>query len=70
MVTPALHPVLPANNILGAPAGEYLSAAHGRVALLDPLPPGTHTIFIDGVKNDDGTAAPSNTTTIVVKPGH
>jgi hypothetical protein len=61
--TPALKIVLPADNILGAPAGTYSSVAHGLVALLHPLTPGTHTIVISG-------NFPENTTTIVVKPGH
>ena len=58
--TPLLHLVLPADNILGLPAGtQGLSVAAGWVALLHPLTPGTHTIVIDS----------STTTTIVVKPG-
>jgi hypothetical protein len=66
--TSALHPVLPADNILvPAPAGEYLSAAYGWVALLDPLTPGTHEIKI---LINDGKDFPENTTTIVVQPGH
>jgi hypothetical protein len=63
VVTPALHPVLPKHNVFGAPAGTYLSVAHGWVALLDPLTPGTHTIEITG--NFEGSV-----TTIVVPPGH
>jgi hypothetical protein len=61
--TQLLNPVLPADNIFGAPAGTYRSVAHGWVALLHPLTPGTHTIVIGGT-------VPTNTTTIVVKPGH
>jgi hypothetical protein len=64
--TSALHPVLPTDNIFGAPAGTYLSVAHGWVTLLNPLTPGTHEIKI--VINN-GTVVPPNTTTIVVKPG-
>ena len=41
----------------------YLSVAHGWVTLLDPLPPGNHTIVIEDPIN--GTT----TTTIVVTPG-
>jgi hypothetical protein len=63
VVTPALHPVLPKHNVFGAPAGTYLSVAHGWVALLDPLNPGSHTIEITG--NFEGSV-----TTIVVTPGH
>src|SRR5215207_9140130 len=39
--------VLPADNVFGLPAGtQGLSVAHGWVALLHPLPPGTHTIVV------------------------
>ncbi len=61
--TRLLKIVLPADNIFGQPAGtQGLSVAHGWVALLHPLTPGTHTIVID-------TGADPITTTIVVKPG-
>jgi hypothetical protein len=61
--TPLLSIVLPAGNLFGAPAGTSgLSVGHGWVALLHPLPPGTHTIVIGGT-------IPTTTTTIVVKPG-
>jgi hypothetical protein len=53
--------VLPADNIFGVPAGEPgLSVGFGWVALVHPLPPGTHTI------TDNPTTF---TTTIVVQPG-
>jgi hypothetical protein len=62
--TPAFNVVLPANNIFGDPAGtEGVSVAHGWVALLHPLTPGTHFIVIGG-------NVPENTTTIKVAPGH
>jgi hypothetical protein len=62
--TPAFNVVLPANNIFGDPAGtEGVSVAHGWVALLHPLTPGTHFIVIGG-------NVPENTTTIKVTPGH
>jgi hypothetical protein len=62
--SPLLHIVLPKDNIFGPPAGtQGLSVAHGWVALLHPLTPGTHTIMIT-------SATPAVTTTIVVKPGH
>ena len=61
--TQLLHPDLPVGNIFGAPAGTYRSVAHGWVALLRPLTPGTHTIVIIG-----GLVS-TVTTTIVVKPG-
>jgi hypothetical protein len=57
--TPLLNIVLPADNVLGKPAGQGLSVGHGWVVLLHPLTPGTHTIVIDS----------TITTTIVVKPG-
>jgi len=60
--TPLLNVVLPADNIFGLPAGTPgLSVAHGWVALLHPLTPGTHTIVIGGNV--------TVTTTIVVVPG-
>jgi hypothetical protein len=62
--TPLLHIVLPKDNIFGKPAGtQGLSVAHGWVALLHPLTPGTHTIIIT-------PPTPAITTTIVVKPDH
>jgi hypothetical protein len=66
-----LRLTLPADNIFAAPAGPALSVAHGWVALLHPLTPGTHTITID----DEGTYLGNpldihNTTTIIVEPGH
>jgi hypothetical protein len=70
VVTSAQHIVLPENNIFGAdpnPPEGYLSAAHGWVALLNPLTPGTHEIKI---LINEGKVFPENTTTIVVKPGH
>jgi hypothetical protein len=62
--TPAFEVVLPVNNIFGAPEGtQGTSVAHGWVALLNPLTPGRHEIFIGG-------NVPGNTTTITVEPGH
>jgi hypothetical protein len=41
----ALFPLdLDADNPFGAPAGHYLETADGYWVLLDPLPPGEHTI--------------------------
>jgi hypothetical protein len=60
---------LPADNILGAPAGPGgLSVAHGWVALLHPLPPGTHDIVLRATGTDAyGKEVDfTNTTTIVV----
>jgi hypothetical protein len=62
---------LPGDNIFGAPAGTGpLSVAHGWVALLHPLTPGTHTItlHIEGTYQDMPVDF-DNTTTIVVQPG-
>jgi hypothetical protein len=59
--TPPMDIVLPAGNIFDLPAGTTgLSVAHGWVAHLDPLTPGTHTI---------SDSAPSFTTKIIVAPG-
>jgi len=61
--TPELKIVMPEDPIFAVPAGtEGRSVAHGWVALLNPLAPGTHTIEIGG-------SSPANTTTIVVTPG-
>jgi hypothetical protein len=68
--TPALKIDLPADNILGAPKGEYLSVADGLVALLHPLTPGEHTIVIVNRNPDDPDHPTTTTTTIIVKPGH
>jgi hypothetical protein len=60
--TPAFSFVEPADNVLGVPAGSHgISVAHGWMALVHPLPPGTHTVFI--------AASPSITTIITVTPG-
>jgi hypothetical protein len=64
--TPALHPVLPADNIFGVPPETYLSVAHGWVALLHPLTPGMHTIIVDNL----GPGVDPITTRIIVEPGH
>jgi hypothetical protein len=60
--TSLLHIVLPANNIFGLPEGSTgQSVAHGWVALVKPLTPGTHTIVIH-------SEAGNITTKIVVVP--
>jgi len=60
--TGLMNIVLPADNIFGLPAGTTgLSVAHGWVALVHPLTPGTHTIV---------GSAPSFTTRIIVQPSH
>jgi hypothetical protein len=61
--TTLLEIVLPADNLFGLPAGtDGLSVAHGWVALLNPLTPGTHQIVIT-------IGSQAITTTIVVTPG-
>jgi hypothetical protein len=65
VVTPLLDIVLPADNVFALPAGTGgLSVGHGWVALLHPLPPGTHTIVIGG-----SVVPTTTTTTIEVTPG-
>ena len=62
---------LPADNILGVPAQQALSVAHGWVAPLHPLPPGSHEIVIHVVGTDVfGNAVDlTNITEINVAPG-
>jgi hypothetical protein len=62
---------LPEDNILGVPTQQAFSLAHGWVALLHPLPPGTHqiTIHIEGTDQFGNPIDLDNTTTIVVQPG-
>jgi hypothetical protein len=62
---------LPADNILGVPAQQAFSVAHGWAVLLHPLTPGTHRIVLH-VKGTDVFGNPvdfTNTTTVIVKPG-
>jgi hypothetical protein len=60
--TALLEITLPADNVFGAPAGtEGLAVAHGWVALLNPLTPGSHRIVIT-------IDSKPITTTIVVIP--
>jgi hypothetical protein len=49
----------------------YLSVANGKIALLHPLTPGTHTIMLDITgESPPGTLLDiHNITTIIVKPG-
>ena len=45
VTTPLLTPVMPEDNILGAPTGEtVLSVGHGWVAFVGPFAPGQYTI--------------------------
>jgi len=64
VVTSQLILDLPDGNILTGVAGPATSVAHGWVARVHPLTPGTHTIEIFG---PGGNLV--NTTTIVVTPG-
>jgi hypothetical protein len=61
--TPLLDIDLPEDNILGVPAGQALSVAHGWVTLLDPLTIGAHTIV------GTGTLPPGTFTTRIVVQG-
>jgi len=65
--TPLLTIDLPAVNILGVPPQQALSVAAGFVALLPPLPPGTHQLVITGTDTFLGDF--TSVTTIVVEPG-
>ncbi|MGY1734666.1 hypothetical protein [Geodermatophilus sp. SYSU D00684] len=65
--TPLLALDLPEDNILGVPPQRALSVGAGFVALVHPLPPGTHQIVITGTGTFLGDFR--NVTTIVVEPG-
>jgi hypothetical protein len=58
---------LPEENIFGAPDGLADSVGRGFVALLQPLPPGTHQIVINVSGSFAGDFEVN--TTIVVQPG-
>jgi hypothetical protein len=65
---------LPANNILGVAPGPADAVGRGAVALLQPLPPGTHEIVISVTGAPIVNGEPlfedfTITTTIVVQPG-
>jgi hypothetical protein len=70
--TALLKAVLPADNIFDQrPRTRAQSVGHGWVALLRPLPPGTHTIILrtTGIDVSDAPVHLVNTTTIVVQRG-
>jgi hypothetical protein len=69
--TALLDVVLPAGIIFGQPAGSAaLSVGDGWVALLHPLPPGTHEIVIHVTGRHLGEPVVfTNATTIIVRPG-
>lgn len=75
VVTDVFTMQLPEGNILGTDEDSALSVAHGWVALLPPLPPGTHEIVITNTGlYFEGTEYEVpfdfvNTTTITVVPG-
>jgi hypothetical protein len=63
---------IPADNILGVPAQQAFSVAHGWVALLPPMPPGPHLVVLRVVGIDvfGNPVDLTNETTIVVQaPG-
>lgn len=64
--SPLLRLDLPEDNLLGVPAQQALSVAAGLVALLQPLPPGTHEIVTTGTGTILGDF--TNVTTIAVEP--
>jgi hypothetical protein len=65
--SPLLRLDLPEDNLLGVPPQQALSVASGLVALLQPLPPGTHEIVTTGTGTVLGDF--TNVTTIVVESG-
>ncbi|MGY1782602.1 hypothetical protein [Geodermatophilus sp. SYSU D01036] len=65
--TPLLTIDLPEDNVLGVPPRQALSVGAGFVALVHPLPPGTHQIVITGTGTFLGDF--TSVTTIVVEPG-
>jgi hypothetical protein len=60
---------IPADNILGVPAQQAFSVAHGWVALLPPMHPGSHLVVLRIVGTDvfGNHIDLTNRTTIVVK---
>jgi hypothetical protein len=67
-VSPQMTANLPEDNILGVPAQATTFVAAGWVAMIRPLPPGTHTIRVEVVRLD-GTSFVSQAIVEVV-PGH
>lgn len=65
--SPLLRLDLPEDDLLGVPPQQALSVASGLVALLQPLPPGTHEIVTTGTGTVLGDF--TNVTTIVVEEG-
>jgi hypothetical protein len=50
-VSPQMAANLPEDNILGVPAQATTFVAAGWVAMIRPLPPGTHTIRVESVQS-------------------
>ncbi len=46
--TPLIQLDLPADNVLGAPAGNYISAGYAAGFIMTPLSPGQHTVHVHG----------------------
>jgi hypothetical protein len=65
-VSPQMTADLPAPNILGVPDRETTFVAAAWVAMIRPLPPGTHTIRVELVKPDEA----SDVREVIVKVGH
>lgn len=67
-ISPQMTADLPDPNVLGVPGGETTFVAAAWVAMIRPLPPGTHTIRVEIVASD-GTSSVSQVIVKVV-PGH
>ena len=62
-VSPQMTATLPDPNILGVPERETTFVGAAWVAMIRPLPPGTHTIRVETVPPD----GPSGVTEVIVK---
>jgi hypothetical protein len=56
-VSPQMTANLPEDNILGVPAQATTFVAAGWVAMIRPLPPGTHTIRVEIVQSGDDSVS-------------
>ena len=67
-VSPQMTAELPAPNILGVPERETTFVAAAWVAMIRPLPPGTHTIRVETVP----PSGPPGVTEVIIEvlPGH
>jgi hypothetical protein len=66
-VSPQMTANLPEDNILGVPAQATTFVAAGWVAMIRPLPPGTHTIRVEIVQSGDDFVSEA---IVEVVPGH